>query len=339
MAKSAKAKKEKQKDFQKTKLKVGKVKPKPANFTDTSFKARSVAILHQSLSSSAPSIVSQFQHHLNLLSHKSDSQRRESLAYLTAALHGHVPPVPVSLILPKIQPLIRDPSAAVRSQLLKFLSALPPADITPHAEPFLLHVRAGMTHLSAAIRLSSLDILEWLLNTAGSAVVSCPGGWLKTLRCFFGLLAWEDASVAAPQAWKATAATAGKNDADLKLLARQLQVLTALLECGLREPVAAPDAARAAALRLALDFPLCDAAAHGLRGHASNPFAYLNIFGAAHDDESRECSTVDERRDVFSDQGLLRAARAGLERVKREGGGVGRAAIGVEKALGVFASA
>jgi pre-rRNA-processing protein IPI1 len=40
MAKSNKAKKEKKKDFQKSKLKVGKSKPKSANFTDTSFKAK-----------------------------------------------------------------------------------------------------------------------------------------------------------------------------------------------------------------------------------------------------------------------------------------------------------
>jgi pre-rRNA-processing protein IPI1 len=40
MAKSAKAKKEKKKDFQKVKLRVGKTKAKPENFTDTSFKAR-----------------------------------------------------------------------------------------------------------------------------------------------------------------------------------------------------------------------------------------------------------------------------------------------------------
>jgi pre-rRNA-processing protein IPI1 len=40
MGKSAKAKKEKKKEFQKVKLKVGKTKPKAANLTDTSFKAR-----------------------------------------------------------------------------------------------------------------------------------------------------------------------------------------------------------------------------------------------------------------------------------------------------------
>ncbi|KAL4794904.1 hypothetical protein BDV19DRAFT_364112 [Aspergillus venezuelensis] len=40
MGASAKRKKEKQKDFVKPKLKVGKAKGKPENFTDTSFKSK-----------------------------------------------------------------------------------------------------------------------------------------------------------------------------------------------------------------------------------------------------------------------------------------------------------
>jgi pre-rRNA-processing protein IPI1 len=40
MAKSTRAKKEKKKDFQKAKLKVGKAKPKASNITDVSFKAK-----------------------------------------------------------------------------------------------------------------------------------------------------------------------------------------------------------------------------------------------------------------------------------------------------------
>lgn len=40
MGSSDKKKKEKKKDFQKPKLKVGKAKPKSANFTDTSFRSK-----------------------------------------------------------------------------------------------------------------------------------------------------------------------------------------------------------------------------------------------------------------------------------------------------------
>jgi hypothetical protein len=49
MGKSSKAKKEKKKDFQKAKLKVGKTKPKASNATDTSFKAlcKSIIVLYR----------------------------------------------------------------------------------------------------------------------------------------------------------------------------------------------------------------------------------------------------------------------------------------------------
>lgn len=45
MAKSAKHKRERKKDFQKVKLKVGKTKAKADNFTDTSFKARCMSMI------------------------------------------------------------------------------------------------------------------------------------------------------------------------------------------------------------------------------------------------------------------------------------------------------
>lgn len=44
MGSSTKKKKEKKKDFQKPKLRVGKTKAKPANFTDTSFKSKGTSI-------------------------------------------------------------------------------------------------------------------------------------------------------------------------------------------------------------------------------------------------------------------------------------------------------
>lgn len=42
MGSSTKKKKEKKKDFQKPKLKVGKAKPKASNFTDTSFRSKGI---------------------------------------------------------------------------------------------------------------------------------------------------------------------------------------------------------------------------------------------------------------------------------------------------------
>ncbi|KZZ96372.1 hypothetical protein AAP_01145 [Ascosphaera apis ARSEF 7405] len=76
MGSSQKRKNEKKKDFQKQKLKVGKTKPKPSNYTDTSFKAKSIVLNQQSLSTSAPSFNAQFAHSVSLLGSKSDTQRQ-----------------------------------------------------------------------------------------------------------------------------------------------------------------------------------------------------------------------------------------------------------------------
>jgi len=125
MGSSQKKKREKQKDFQKSKLKVGKSRPKASNYTDTSFRSKAIVINQQSLKTDAPSSSTQFSHHISLLSSKSDVQRRESLAHLTTAIASRpvdVPlPQPVSLILPSVLPLFLDGSNAVRSQLLKLL--------------------------------------------------------------------------------------------------------------------------------------------------------------------------------------------------------------------------
>lgn len=47
MGKSSRKNKEKKKDFQKVKLKVGKKKPMPDNFTNTAFKSQSVLMKEQ----------------------------------------------------------------------------------------------------------------------------------------------------------------------------------------------------------------------------------------------------------------------------------------------------
>ena len=49
MGSSAKKKKEKSKDFKKAKLRVGKARPKPNNFTDTSFKSKGQSTLKPAL--------------------------------------------------------------------------------------------------------------------------------------------------------------------------------------------------------------------------------------------------------------------------------------------------
>lgn len=107
-------------------------------------------------------------------------QRRESLAHLTTSITARpvdsLLPQPVSVLLPSLLPLILDGSNSVRGQLLKLLRALPVSDVKDHVTTMLPYVRAGMTHLAADIRVSAVEVLEWLVEVAGVEVVSCAGG-------------------------------------------------------------------------------------------------------------------------------------------------------------------
>ncbi|KAI4666460.1 uncharacterized protein J4E79_002499 [Alternaria viburni] len=325
MTNSSKKKKEnKKKDFQKAKLKVGKARPKTANSTDTSFRAKSISLKQQALSTSAPSLEAQCAHYLGLLNHKADTQRRESLAFLTSAIVNNPPTVPLpqpsSVIIPVAQKLILDGSNSVRQQLLKLLQSLPPLDIASHADQLLLHTRAAMTHLATEIRLFGLDVLEWLLAVAGDEVVSCAGGWVKMLKCFLSLLGWQSE---ASSKWS-TAKSYGK--ADTKMQVKQMNALTSFLRAGLshRQTIASVDISDR-------NFPLWHTQHHVL-SERSNVYAHLNLFGAARDEEAEMYEDREDRQRLFRDRAEA-AIVAGLEQATKGGGELGRAGAQLRKAV------
>ncbi|KAI4625877.1 hypothetical protein J4E80_003010 [Alternaria sp. BMP 0032] len=325
MTNSSKKKKEnKKKDFQKAKLKVGKARPKAANSTDTSFRAKSISLKQQALSTSAPSLEAQCAHYLGLLNHKADAQRRESLAFLTSAIVNNPPTVPLpqpsSVIIPVAQKLILDGSNSVRQQLLKLLQSLPPLDIASHADQLLLHTRAAMTHLATEIRLFGLDVLEWLLAVAGDEVVSCAGGWVKMLKCFLSLLGWQSE---ASSKWS-TAKSYGK--ADTKMQVKQMNALTSFLRAGLshRQTIVSVDISDS-------NFPLWHTQ-HHILSERSNVYAHLNLFGAARDEEAEMYEDREDRQRLFRDRAEA-AIVAGLEQATKGGGELGRAGAQLRKAV------
>lgn len=328
MGSSTKKKNEKKKDFQKTKLKVGKARPTNTNATSTSFTAKSIAVRQQNLSETGRDAVGLFNHNLSLLSSKSDAQRKDALAYLTSvcAVQDDLPQTPTAIVA-RAQPLILDGSLSVRQQLLKLLRSLSGADLGP-VDQLLLYTRAGMTHLSNDIRKSALDVMDWLLQSHGLAVLSCPGGWVKTLRTFQNLLAWQGSGSSAINGnWSASkpATSLGSN----KLLVHQLTTLSHLLTLGLTTPSVDPMASRR---RAAISFPIWHVDAHALP-KKTNCFGYLNLFGAPRDAEGEVYDDADERVNVFVELGLREAFGEGVKEAKKEAGEVGRAAAGVEKAL------
>ncbi|KAL6710831.1 rRNA processing protein [Coniothyrium glycines] len=324
MTSSSKKKKEnKKKDFQKTKLKVGKGRPKAANSTDTSFRAKSIALKQQALSTLAPTLEAQCAHHLGLLNHKSDAQRKESLAFLTSAINSNPSaplPQPSSVIVPAVQRLLLDGSNSVRQQSLKLLQSLPLSDVASCADQLLLYTRAAMTHLAGEIRVYGLEVLEWLLGVAGDEVVSCAGGWVKMLKCFLSLLGWQSE---ASSKWS-TAKSYGK--ADTKVQVKQMSALTLFLRAGLCHVQV-----MTSMLTSDVNFPLWQTGHHMLL-ERSNAYAHLNLFGSTRDEEAQMYEDREDRQRVFHDR-AEEAIATGLEQATKGGGELGRAAAQLRKVV------
>ena len=285
-----------------------------------------IILNQQSLSTTAPSSTAQFSHHLSLLTSRSDSQRKDSLSYLTTAIATRSVDnpfqQPLGIILPKLLPLILDGSNGVRTQLLRLLRTLPPNDVEDHIDQLLLYLRAGITHLAADIRSSALDILGWALEIGGQRLVSCAGGWAKTLKCLLAMLGWPIEASAV--AWSSNKASFGKSGTEGKALVKGLNRLAAILTAGLisstEEDVEGSGG---------WGFPLWHVERHLLSTRTSG-LSHLNLFGPPRDEESEAYEDREDRQRIFHMR-FQQAIEKGLEDARGEGGEVGRAAAGVWK--------
>ncbi|KAI9056252.1 hypothetical protein LZ554_001179 [Drepanopeziza brunnea f. sp. 'monogermtubi'] len=316
MGSSMRKKREKKKDFQKAKLRVGKTKAKADNFTDTSFKAKSIVLNQQSLTTVAPSTTHQLNHYLSLASSsKSDTQRKDAMAYLVSRLSNApagTPTLSAAILLPKLLPLILDGSTSVRTQLLRLFQTLPHRDVSDRAASVILYTRAGMTHLATEIRDDALNVLEWLLDVSGDAAVKCPGGWVKTLNSFMSMLGWTLDKSASK--WSAESKVTFSNKTN-RNFARQLVVLSKFLMAGLGE--------EAVIEKRTLDEIKFDARTYMIPT-VSDPFGYLNLFGPPRDEDGAAYMDSDARRRVFH-QRFSGTVEKGAEDARKMGGETGRA--------------
>ena len=179
-------------------------------------------------------------------------------------------------------------------------------------------------------------MLLWVIETCPNELVSCTGGWVKTLKCLLTVLHWHAATLttgkgaaAGANAWSsARAPTLGKEGSEGKLPVKTLNVLAAFLRAGLIEEHGT-DAD--ATYSHKWPFPLRYVEAHTLPKR-SNAFAHLNLFGPSRDEESEMYVEREERQSIFQKR-FHACVSSGVEAAKREGGEVGRAAAGVAKVL------
>ncbi|KAL9933966.1 hypothetical protein V8E36_007048 [Tilletia maclaganii] len=219
MPKSAKHKAQRAVDFQKTKLKLGSGKGKKATAktaTDTSFKARTIALPQQTITADkSQAIVTRRNLTLDDLlgqtRHYNGSTRKDALFGLRELLSAH----PFLLHKPGILPsvlsaslrLIPDEDPSVRRAVHTFLSFLlpalveesttvgdgdaakqqpqhgaSPAALAHYAPSLILYTISALSHIFTEVRIDALRILDLLLDYIPTAVVGDWNGFAHAAR-------------------------------------------------------------------------------------------------------------------------------------------------------------
>lgn len=361
---SARKKKEKRKDFVKTKLKVGKEKAKANNHTDTSFVAKSIHLPNQSIASHAPSDGGQagstgagvsstglpadkLAHYLSLFKHHSSSTRKEAVLYVQ---NQHVQPILISSgsstttnctansgnagnfkpVLTAVTPLLTDQSTSVRAAALDLLKQLPPATVAANASFISLYIHAAMTSIDPAVRAKSTLALDVVLERAAEPL--CRVAFAKLLTAFVTLLGWSGGrgSTVASSAMVVTT-TLDFGASSGKVAAVHLQSLQKLVAAGLAESHnqgphgTDDDEDDDAAVARRKGMQL---AAQFLVPSTSMPYLSLALFAKKQPEAKDSAVTITE--DVESRKQVLRMHESalvhGLEQTLKEGGEVGRIA-------------
>ena len=189
----------------------------------------------------------------------------------------------------------------------------------------LLYQRAAMTHLSADIRLFSLDVLDWLSTVAPEETVSCAGGWFKTLRCFMGLLGWEGQSTGST--WTSISTrTAAKPGAETRVLVKQVSSLTNFIKAGIAVQRNKHDTDG-----VGYGFPYVHLKQH-LPPIKLNPFANLNLFGIEREQDSLMLQDREDRQQVFATNFQVQIQH-GIDDLRKEAGEPGRLAAQLHKTV------
>ncbi|CCG23093.1 Ipi1 protein [Candida orthopsilosis Co 90-125] len=181
---SKRKQKEKQKDFKKAKLKVGKTAQKADNYTDTSFKSKTISLPGQSITNVHSS--KDLQHQLSLTKHHSSTARKEVLISLTQNPPSN--PSSYKQIISSVTPLILDESKDVRLEVLNLLKECgksQPGLLDLHKRTVILFIISAMTHIQPGIRNTSTKFLDLVIEYA-----DIKSYFVKILKNIFILMGW-----------------------------------------------------------------------------------------------------------------------------------------------------
>ncbi|KAK8858519.1 hypothetical protein IAR55_002746 [Kwoniella newhampshirensis] len=207
MPKATKKKKEKHADFAKAKLKLGKGKQAASNATDTSFKARSIALPGQEALARAARVEDgsglsepTTPNGLTLddliirFRHPNAGVRKESLGGVREILTMDVGRE-TGKVLRALGGLISDDDASVRKALIGllgwYLAQVPVSTLSPHLPLLVLQTSSALSHIFPEIRLDGCKLVHLLLQHVPSHVVGSwphdPSNILEGLRLAVGL--------------------------------------------------------------------------------------------------------------------------------------------------------
>ncbi|KAH3671974.1 hypothetical protein OGAPHI_000160 [Ogataea philodendri] len=194
---SKRKKTEKQKDFAKKKLKVGKTTVSQ-NSTSTSFKSKNIHVTSQF--TGIDSDIKEINKLLSLLKHHSSNSKHEVLNQLVREIdkQDNLNSFPTDELIVRLKPLILDQSKSVRTATLTLFERLvdrKPDLIILHQSSIILFLLSAMSHISLSIRNDSTKFLNLFLNTGISdlSVALVRRNWPKLLRGLTQLLGWKTA--------------------------------------------------------------------------------------------------------------------------------------------------
>ncbi|KAF9430404.1 hypothetical protein BGZ76_000851 [Entomortierella beljakovae] len=194
---SSKRKKEKNADFKKTKLKVGKKKAVSDSFTDTSFKSKAISLPSQSISHDKTALLTNsrnvtFAELITQLKHFSPGTRKDAILGLRDLFHRHphLLPLHLGILVNAVVRLLIDDSGVVRKALQTFLGEfipmLHPRDIQPFLPLLVVYTCSAMTHILEDIREDALKFMDLWIAAGGQIVVN--GFWDKIIPNYVSLL-------------------------------------------------------------------------------------------------------------------------------------------------------
>jgi pre-rRNA-processing protein IPI1 len=160
--------------------------------------------------------------------------------------------------------------------------------------------------------------MEWLLDVAADELVSCAGGWVKTLDTFCAMMGWAPKS--ANGGWT-SGSRVSLRAKDSTTQARQISALAKMLEAGFASGEAADEDDSSDLWDSLYRIP-----------RDPKVFDYLNLNSGNRNDEEQMYASREERQQIFKTK-YYDSISQGADEALKVGGLTGRAAATLRKVL------